>query len=604
MSDRTQMQELVFSYPPLKERLEKRSQEKGSSESARDREKVLENLNEIAANFSKTYINPFVKFLDATLAKLYDGINLNANGLDVAKLCEDNCVVLTPNHQSHADYLAINYVFYKNFKRILYVAGGVNLNIFPIGTLFRKSGCFFIRRTFSNDILYKLTLEAYLYNLLYHREPIEFFFEGGRSRTGKLLSPRFGLYHMLIEAHSHLPKSRQAPLLFLPVSIVHEYVPETKSLAQELKGGKKKAESAAQIFGLVRLFSYQFGNVHINLGNPISSGQVIGSDDDQRKITQELAFSCFREVGKNMMVTPSSLLALIMLDEPTGAMKWDSILEKARSVMSYCRRFYVPFVDSLETDEKLEKILGRTLDIFIGNQKIDVIGDLARGQTVFYAIKEECRSEVLYFKNTILHHFLVPWMINAAWIGVFNGSIKEGKDLRDFLLREREKLKHEFYLPTVRELFEKGVEIISDSIGRNVKSMDEFMHLSHQELYAIAKRVGVFSRICNSIFEGYYASAVALRILAGEHVQGFKFDQYIKKFKEVFEKEKKLARVIRYPESYSEAVAKSALNYFSHRALLDNELGTYKISEPDRFEVLIDDFERGIRQKLTFNIDV
>lgn len=603
MSERAQMKELVFTYPPLRERLEKRATEKGSAEAASDRAKVLENLEEIAANFSKTYINPFVKFLDTTLAKLYDGINLGTNNLDIDKLCAENCVVLTPNHQSHADYLAINYVFYKHFKRILYVAGGVNLNIFPIGTLFRKSGCFFIRRSFNNDILYKLTLEAYLYYLLYKREPIEFFFEGGRSRTGKLLSPRFGLYHMLVEAHSHLPESVKAPLLFLPVSIVHEYVPETKALARELKGGAKKAESAGQVFGLVRLFSSQFGNVHINFGNPISTCDVVRESDDQRQLTHELAFACFREVGKNMMVTPSSLLALIMLDEPTGAMKWESIVEKARHIMSYCRRFGVPFVDSLQSDEKMEKILGRTLDIFIANKKMEAIGDLTRSSTIFYSIKEDSRSEVLYFKNTILHHFLVPWMINAAWVGVFNGSIKDGKDLRDFLLREREKLKHEFYLPTVRELFEKGVSIISDSIGREAKSMDEFMHLSHQELYAIARRVGVFSRICNYIFEGYFVSAVSLRALGAEG-EGFKFDQYMKKFKEVYESERRLGRVIRYPESYSEPVAKSALNYFSHRALIENDMGTYKATEPDRFDSLIEEIERGIRQKLTFNIDV
>ena len=97
-------------------------------------------------------------------------------------------IIFVPNHQSHADYLALNYAFHKDYTDIpVHIAGGINLNIFPIGTMFRKSGCFFIRRSFTNDLNYKNTFEAYLYYLLKQGFPIEFFFEGGRSRTGKLL---------------------------------------------------------------------------------------------------------------------------------------------------------------------------------------------------------------------------------------------------------------------------------------------------------------------------------------------------------------------------------------------------------------------------------
>ena len=122
------------------------------------------------------------------------------------ELMSKGSVVLVPNHQSHADYVEINYKFYKKYNRPLYVAGGDNLNIFPIGKIFRGGGCFFIRRSFQSDIIYKLTMEAYLYALLKQKQPIEFFFEGGRTRSGKLRPPKFGLYSMLLEAHSHLPE--------------------------------------------------------------------------------------------------------------------------------------------------------------------------------------------------------------------------------------------------------------------------------------------------------------------------------------------------------------------------------------------------------------
>ena len=120
------------------------------------------------------------------------------------------------------------------------MAGGDNLNITGVGGWFRKMGCFFIRRRFPDDAIYKLTLEAYLYHLLREGRVIEFFFEGGRSRTGKLLPPRFGLYRMLMNAHSELSKVSGKKLAFVPVSIAHEYVPESRSLDRELGGDARR----------------------------------------------------------------------------------------------------------------------------------------------------------------------------------------------------------------------------------------------------------------------------------------------------------------------------------------------------------------------------
>jgi glycerol-3-phosphate O-acyltransferase len=141
-----EMEEIVLSYHKLSSRI------KGKPD---DREKALKNLKEIRAELSLPFLKTFEKFLDASLSQLYDGINFNDNGCNLAELSKVNNLVLVPNHQSHADYVAINYVYFKKYQSPLFVAGGNNLNIFPIGPIFRRSGCFFIRRTFANDILYK-----------------------------------------------------------------------------------------------------------------------------------------------------------------------------------------------------------------------------------------------------------------------------------------------------------------------------------------------------------------------------------------------------------------------------------------------------------------
>lgn len=584
-----EMEEIVLNYPKLKDRIGNKDEE---------REKAIKNLKEIRAELSLPFLRTFEKFLDASLSQLYDGINFNDNGKNLKELSQKNNIVLVPNHQSHADYVAINYIYFKKYQSPLFVAGGNNLNIFPIGPLFRRSGCFFIRRTFANDILYKLTLEAYLHYMLVKGNPIEFFFEGGRSRTGKLLPPRYGLYQMLIEAHQAIPEASRLPLKFIPVSIVHEYVPEQKSLVRELEGGKKKKESASQVFGLVRLFSYQFGNVHINVGHPVDMPPV--DLDNLKTQTQKLAFECFLEVGKNMRVTPTSLLAMILLDEPTGALKWEEILSKARHIVAYCQKFNVPITDSI-TPENLEKSLERSIDILIGNKKVEAIGN-PNGNHVFYSIKDDSRKEILYFKNTVLHHFLVPWIVNMGWVNLFSGHITNVDDLKKFFISQRKQLMHEFYLPTVKEFLTSTLDIVSDAVGREVKTLEECMELSHKELYQILQKVSLFSRACNYLMEAYYVCGLTLTSLSKEYKEGFKMETFLKKYKEVFESERKLKRIIKYAESYSVPLSKSSLQYFIHTGIVASNSGYYAVTDSQKLVEVLTKVESDLSSQLSINL--
>lgn len=594
----TKMQKIVLSYPKLKERISNRENPE------KERQKALKNLDEIRAEFSPATIKTFQRFLDTTLPKLYDDINFDDSKSNIKELLKDKCVVLVPNHQSHADYLAINYIFYKTYKMPLYVAGGVNLDIFPIGKLFRKSGCFFIRRSFASDVTYKLTLEAYLYYLLKMGRPIEFFFEGGRSRTGKLLPPRYGLYGMLLDAHKALQEERNTPLVFVPVSIVHEYVPEQKSLAKELGGAKKKKESTGQLLGLFKLFAYQFGSIHVRLGKPVEvTDQLKEKGDDGewlKKYTQDVAFKCFREVGRGMMVTPTSLLAMVLLDEPSGAMLWQDILTKAQAILNYCRKFDIPTTANL-SEEHSSKSLERAMDILIGNGKVDVIGRESQS-SLYYSIREESRQEILYFKNTILHHFLIPAIIGDAWINLFSGQITCVKDLKEFFLFQRRSLKYEFYLPTVKEFFFGTLTVVSDCIGRRVGSLEDLMELNHKELYSIASTVGLFNRALTYIMEAYYVAGLTLKELHTKNSEGFKIDAFNKRVKEIHEDERALGRLIRYPESFSLPLMKSALKYYTNSYTVENSMGTLKVTREEDFEEIVKRIEKNLNDLLTISI--
>jgi glycerol-3-phosphate O-acyltransferase len=577
--------DIAISYPKLAQRL---------LEKPADEKKVKKLFKEIHGEFSPAVVKSASKFLDATFGKLYDGVNLEVpEGMDFKKLQERYSIILVPNHQSHADYVALTYCMFKEFGVALRVAAGINLNVFPLGQFFGKGGAFFIRRTFTSDLLYKTCFEAYVYYLLKTNQVVEFFFEGGRTRTGKLLKPKFGLYQMLLETHSNLIDAK--PLMFIPVSLAHEHIPEEKAHARELGGGKKVPESGAQLFKLFKLFGKRLGTIHIHFGKGIVIDRIKG---DLKEETQKLAFDCFIAVGKNMPVTPTSLLALIMLDEPSGAMTWKQIEERADEIIDYCLAVGIPLTPSLAKTE-FRASLRSALDMFIGNKKIEVIRSEKLNQ-IFYVIKADRRIEVLYHKNMILHHFLVPNMINSAWFNVFNGNIKDGMQLTRYLMKKRKELKYEFYLPSIKEMLEEAMRILSYALGREIKSFDECMKFSTQEMYQIATKVKNFSTALSYLYESYYISILAINYLKGG---SFTQDKFLQVVKELFQLEIEHGRVIRYNEAFAVPILKDALSHFQNEKVLGrNDAREFFVNDPEKLEVALDKFVKDLNDQVAINV--
>lgn len=576
--------DVVLSYPKLAERLREKPE---------DASKIKKLFKEIHGEFSPALVKTAAAFIDATFLKLYDGVNIELpEGMDFHELKEKSHIVLVPNHQSHADYVALQYSMFKKFNMVVRVAAGINLKVFPLGQFFGKGGAFFIRRSFTSDHLYKLTFEAYIYYLLKTGQVVEFFFEGGRTRTGKLLKPKYGLFQMLLEAHSHI---KEKPLMFVPVSLAHEHIPEEKAHARELGGAKKVAESGTQLFKLVKLINKRLGTIHIHFGNPIV---MEGYKGDLKEATQNLAFANFKAVGRGMPITPSSLLALIMLDEPSGALTWKQIEERAVDVIDYCRAMKIPMTPSLSCENFRDSIRS-ALDMFIGNKKIEVLKREKLNQ-VYYVIKGERRVEVLYHKNMILHHFLVPAIINSTWFNVWNGSIKDGMQLTRFLMMKRKELKYEFYLPTIKEMIQEALEIISYALGRKVDSLEECMRLSSQDLYLLATKVRRFSTALSYLYEAYYISALSVKYLSQEN---FTQDRFVQVAKELFSLEIEHGRVIKYPESFAVPIIKDTLIYHLNQKVIErNEDRTFRVVDQIKLDESIEKFIRDLNDQVAINL--
>ena len=152
-------------------------------------------LSELEAAPDPETIFAMSKAVQGILNVLYAGLEVDKEGIErVRQAAQRGTLVLLPSHKSHIDYLLLSHVLHMHSLQLPLIAAGDNLSFFPAGPILRRGGAFFIRRTFRGDRLYAAVVDAYLRRILRDGWPIEVFLEGTRSRTGKLLPPKLGLF--------------------------------------------------------------------------------------------------------------------------------------------------------------------------------------------------------------------------------------------------------------------------------------------------------------------------------------------------------------------------------------------------------------------------
>ena len=205
------------------------------------------------------------RILGFTWNRLYQGINVH-NAERVRQLAHDGHeIVYVPCHRSHMDYLLLSYVLYHQGLVPPHIAAGINLNFWPAGPIFRRLGAFFIRRTFKGNKLYSTVFREYLGELFSRGYSVEYFVEGGRSRTGRLLDPKTGTLSMTIQA---MLRGGTRPITLVPIYIGYEHVMEVGTYAKELRGATKEKESLPQMVrGLSKLRN--LGQGYVNFGEPL-----------------------------------------------------------------------------------------------------------------------------------------------------------------------------------------------------------------------------------------------------------------------------------------------------------------------------------------------
>src|SRR5580693_3544882 len=198
---------------------------------------------------------------------------------------KEGTLVLLPSHKSHMDYVLLAWILYRHKLPMPVIAAGDNLNFLPVGPILRRAGAFFIRRKFSGDRLYSAVVDAYVRRLLKEGSPLEFFLEGGRSRTGKLLPPKLGLLSLVVDAALGVPTRTT---WFCPISIGYERFVEEKAFVRELSGGEKQKEDVGGLVRSIDAMVGRYGRLSVQFGKPLTLDDLLREIDANAR-SQDLA---------------------------------------------------------------------------------------------------------------------------------------------------------------------------------------------------------------------------------------------------------------------------------------------------------------------------
>ena len=302
----------------------------------RVKKEVSSSLKEMAADFSMLTIEMACIIMTLVLNRIYHELVVDQEGLEkVREAARKTPLVLLPCHRSHIDYLVLSYIFYTNGLVPPHIAAGKNLNFFPVGRIFRRAGAFFIRRSFKDNKAYSLAFREYLKKLVQEGYWLEFFIEGGRSRTGKMLAPKFGMLKVIVDAI----KSGAAPdVHFVPVYVGYEQVIEEKSFSRELGGAEKKKENLGALISATKVLWAKYGSLYVNFGEPISCREALdrfeaGDKKDPQAdadmlFLRRLGYRVSDSINRVAMVTPAALVAAALLFHPKRGIARETLIAR------------------------------------------------------------------------------------------------------------------------------------------------------------------------------------------------------------------------------------------------------------------------------------
>ncbi len=315
-------------------------------------------------------------------------LKYNAKNLKKLKeLAKENILIILPNHKSVFDFMILPYVLATESAILPSILAADVFDIFFIGTFFRKIGAYFVKRE-EKDPLYFITFKYYLGLLLKYQIVNMFFIEGGRNKKGDYSTPRVGVLKYILEGKRR--DNIEKDILFVPVSLSYEFVPEQGVVVSEHVSQKRKHISKS----LLKYLSVgkKFENCYIHFNEPIRLSELSEKYKEDRLLLSSLADEVMEKIKGSIIVSNTALICYTLDKLGKGSLGFEDFKKHVKENYDFLKSEGrdVRYVDL----EKLEDHLKR--------MQLKNIVKVKENQII---VPENSKNLIQYYSNNILHFF-------------------------------------------------------------------------------------------------------------------------------------------------------------------------------------------------------
>lgn len=402
------------------------------------RGRVEDDLHGLVASMSPMAVDVLSGVLRPLHARAWQ-VRVDTDGLArLRTLNRTHPLVFLPSHRSYADPLLLADVLAEHDFPRNHVLGGDNLRFWPVGPLAKRAGIVFIRRSFGDDEIYKLAVREYFGFLLAKRFNLEWYMEGGRTRTGKLRTPRHGLLAGVAEA---VERGRVDDVHLVPVSITYDQLREVSAMAAEQVGAPKKGEGLAWLARYARAQLEPIGAAHVRFAEPISLRRALDGVDPadpggRRAALQKAVFDVAVGINRVTPVVATALVTLALLGVRDRALTLGQVQRVLEPVRTYVADRGQD-TDALRTATGLRRVL-RALEVS------KVVTIYSGGEEPVYAIDRGQHLVAAFYRNSAIHHFVDRAVAELVLLAPPEGRRQAAADLRDLL-------RFEFFFPDAEQ---------------------------------------------------------------------------------------------------------------------------------------------------------
>ncbi len=536
-------------------------------------QRAADDLHGLVASMSPMAVDLLAGVLRPLHARAWD-VQVDSAGLErLRELGKRHPLVFLPSHRSYADPLLLADVLAEHDFPRNHVLGGENLRFWPVGPVAKRAGVVFIRRSFGDDEVYKFAVREYFGFLLSKRFNLEWYMEGGRSRTGKLRPPRYGLLANVAEA---IERGRTADVLLVPVSITYDQLREVAAMAAEQAGAAKKGEGLAWLARYAKAQLSQIGTAQVRFAEPISLRAALesgdGDDPQARRLAlQKAAFEVAVGINRVTPVMATALVTLALLGVRDRALTLGQVRRVLEPVRDYVLDRDLPHSgDSLDTDSGVRTVLAALA-------ASNVVTIYSGGEEPVYAIGRGQHLVAAFYRNSAIHHVLDRALAELVLLSPPERRMDEAMELRDLL-------KFEFFFPD-RESYRE----------RLCAELDRLTATSGDEGWATADGHAVLDRAPFLVAHRVLRSFVDAQLVVAERLAARPPRRPVEE-KEFLDEcggvgqQMLLQGRLHGPESLSRELFAGALRLASHLDLVDpgrDELGERRAAFAERLRDLV-----------------